>query len=738
MDRSRCALPLLAATILLAACDRTSGRRVGGKTGPLLDVPRQVVWSGPLLAVPGPRWDLHPADGGRWRFRAFARILCLVREAASEPLVFDLRPDAETSGYNFEIRWDGEEMEPASIRRGEGRLQIEIAAGELSAGRHELTLLRRRRYGARPKEGRDNLFDELRTAYGGHETVLAPGSLPRQRLIGELLQHGVMGRAQERRDGLLFVGPQRHLLALGAAAGESPGRLRVEPENFSSQPAVFRLRAGDRQAKTAVDPGERGHLDLELDAVRGVPGRGVPGRGQPAEVVLEVEGEAEGLYLWGMPVVEGRSPAEERTPVVLITLDTTRRDALGAYSGRRDVTPAIDRLAARATVFEQAFATSPWTLPSHASIFTGLYPSKHAAGVSRAQLPVGTETLAGLLRRRGYLTAGFSAGELSSSRFGLAQGFHQYRNPDQFETPGGRVAEYVDGFLDRYGSRPLFLFINYFDPHAVYRAPAEFTRRLGVAAREEEVRGLPVWGKLVAGEMSSWRLAVEGKAPITPEVMDYLESAYLAEVAYADHLVSRLFDRLRQLGLFDRALIVVTADHGELLGEGGYVSHAARLDPELVEIPLIVKWPGQTQGSRDSRLVSLVDLFPTILAAGGVEPPATDGRSLGRGSENRRSFVLLEEHEFLVHPLPEYMKIANHLFGVQRPSFRQLVWDDGERCARRRDGSWRDVPCAAEGRRVLESIRSELGTGHRAAGAEAPEGAMSDEVRQSLEALGYL
>ncbi len=723
-----CAFLLLAAVLALPACDRDPGPVVGDGR-PLLDVPQQVVFQGPLLAVPGPRWDRHPPEDGRWRFRAFGRILFLLRQAGSGPLVFDLLADDRTSGYDFEISWDGEKLDPASIRRLGRRLRIEIPVAGLSAGRHELTLVRRRRYRARPKEGADNLFDELRYRYGGRETVLAPGSIPRQRLIAELLQHGVMGSAQERRDGLLFVGPQRHRLAPGPTAGDAPGRYRaqrfhVEPENFSNRRAVFRLRSGDRRPQTSVEPGERGRLVLELDGDGAAAG----------EIVLEVEGEADGLYLWGMPLLEDRSAGEELTPVVLVTLDTTRRDALGAYSGRREVTPAIDRLAARATVFEQAFSTSPWTLPSHASIFTGLYPSKHAAGVSRAQLPAGTATLAGLLRHRGYLTAGFSAGELSSSRFGLAQGFHQYRNPDKFETPGGRVAEYVDAFLDRHGWRPLFLFVNYFDPHAVYRAPPKFAQRLGVAAREAEVRGLPVWGQLVAGEMSSWRRAVEGEAPITPEVMEYLESAYLAEVAYADHLVGRLLDRLQQLGLYDRALIVVTADHGELLGEGGYVSHAARLDPELVEIPLIVKWPGQTEGARDDRLVSLVDLFPTILAAAGVEPPPSDGRSL-RGSEDRRSFVLLEEHEFLVHPLPKYMKIASHLFGVQRPGFRQLVWDEGERCARRRAGAWQDVTCAAERQRVLESIRAELGAG--AEGAEA-EGEMSEEVRQSLEALGYL
>ncbi len=722
----------LTAAALLVACGPASGPPAdGGVSGPLLDVAQRIFFRGPLLAVPGPRWDEHPPEGGRWRFRTFARILCLVRQAAGGPLVIDLEPDDVTSGFDFEISWDGETLGPASIRRGQGRLRIEVAAAGLTAGRHELTLVRRHRRG--PRQRADNLFAELRYAYDGRETVLKPAAMPRLKRIAELLQHGVAGPSQERRDGLLFVGSGRHPLELPASAdGGRAARIEVEPENFSSRRAVFRLRAGALQAETAVEPGARGRLELELDAREPVPG----------EIALEVEGEADGLYLWGMPLVEAQSPGEAPVPVVLITLDTTRRDALGVYGGRPDVTPAIDRLASRATVFEQAFATSPWTLPSHGSIFTGLYPSKHAAGVSRAQLPAGTATLAGLLRRRGYLTAGFSAGELSSSRFGLAQGFHHYRNPDRFETPGGRVAEYVDDFLDRYGSRPLFLFVNYFDPHAVYRAPAEFARRLGVAAREKKVRDLPVWGELVAGKMSSWRAAVEGEAPITPEVMEYLETAYLAEVAYADHLVGRLLDRLRELGLFDRALVVVTSDHGELLGEGGYVSHAARLDPELVEIPLIVKWPGQTRGSRDGRLVSLVDLFPTVLAAAGVEPPASDGRDLGGApavgapDRGRRSFVLLEEHEFLVHPLPAYMKIATHLFGVQRPGFRQLVWEGGEQCARRRDGVWRDEPCAADRQRVLASIRSELGVAQGA--GEAPAEEMSEELRQSLEALGYL
>lgn len=738
---------LALAVVSIAACNpqdsspgagaANAGDLQQGLRPPLLEVAPEILFPEPILVVPGTRWDNDPPAGDRWRFRTFAKILCVVRDAGEEALRVGLRPDRATSRFDFKISWDGAELD--SPRQEAGLWWIEIPPERLAPGRHDLTLRRVHRpptaaeRRARAKIVHDNRFHDLRHVHGGRETILGPEQADRQRLIAEFLSHGVLGRDQERRDGLLFAAVDRHRLALP----EAIRRVRFEPENYSDQAARFRFALGDRQAEVEIGPGERGVLELDASDL----GNGA------RDLELEVEGEAGGLYLWGMPIAERKAAADGLGPVILITLDTTRRDALSPYSGRDEVTPVIARLAEQATVFEQAFSSAPWTLPSHASIFTGLYPSKHGAGVSQVQLPAGTETLARLLRRRGYLTAGFSAGERSSSRFGLAQGFHHYRNPDQFETPGDRVAQYVGDFLESYASHPLFLFINYFDPHAVFKAPAEFTERLGVAARGEKIRQLPVWGDLLAGEMSSWRLAVEGEAPITPEAVDYLESAYLAEVAYTDHLLGRLFGQLEDLGLFHPTLIIITADHGELLGEGGYVSHAARLDPELVEIPLIIKWPGQRKGERVEGLVSLVDLFPTVLAAAGIEPPASDGRNLAPGAgdgRDRRTFVLLEEHEFLVHPLPKNMKVAHHLFGVQRPGFRQLVWKDGAECARLRDGEWQETDCSAERERVLRSIQAELRVEDRTPedgqtpDGRTPDGPLSDEMRQSLEALGYL
>ena len=644
-----------------------------------------------------------------------------------EPLTISLYPEEVTAGFPFRVTWDGDEVE---MRREGGRFSVEIPPERLTEGRHSLRLRRGYPPGINfATIQHDNLFTQLSFTHGDRAAVLAPADGPRLRRIAEFVQHGVIGQSKERRGGLLGVGAGTHLLPIGAEAEPSqPVSLRFEPENFSQLPATFRLRTGEVEAMTRIEPGERGSLSVELPA-------------GAREVALEVEGQTDGVFLWGAPILD--RPAADLPPVILITLDTTRRDALSPYSGRAELTPAIEDLARRATVFDNAFATAPWTLPSHASIFTGLYPSRHGAGVTEPWLPPASVTLAELLRRRGYVAAGISAGDLSASRFGLAQGFHHYRDPDRFETPGVQVAEYVDEFLTLYGSRPLFLFVNYFDPHAIYQAPAELDELLGVPARAEKIRDLPVWGDLLKGGVGAWREAVEGRAPITPEVMDYLEAAYLAEIAHVDRLLGRFFDRLRDLGIFDRALIVVTADHGELLGEGGYVHHAARLDPELVEIPLIVKWPGQTEGTRVSDLVSQVDLFPTVLAAAGVEAPPSDGRPLSApsagpadGAEGHR-FVLFEEHHALVHPLHEYMQVAQHLFGVQRPGFRQLVWDAGEECARLADGDWVAAPCTTEREQVLQSIKSQLRIGETAAPA-SPDAPMSDELRESLEALGYL
>jgi arylsulfatase A-like enzyme len=153
--------------------------------------------------------------------------------------------------------------------------------------------------------------------------------------------------------------------------------------------------------------------------------------------------------------------------------------------------------------------------------------------------------------------------------------------PDQFETKGDRLTGYVLEYLDEHTSRPLFLFVNYFDPHAAYQAPEEYQRLLDVPRHREALAEAPLWQRFDRGDIAAWGAIIDGEAKVTPEILAYARAAYLAEVAFMDHQVGRLFAALKQHGMWNDALVIVVADHGEMLGEEDYFGHAGRLDPEL-------------------------------------------------------------------------------------------------------------------------------------------------------------
>jgi arylsulfatase A-like enzyme len=358
--------------------------------------------------------------------------------------------------------------------------------------------------------------------------------------------------------------------------------------------------------------------------------------------------------------------------------------------------------------------------------------------VSEDHLPGRFETVAEVLRRRGYLTAGFAGGEMCSTRWGIGQGFSLYRNPDGFETRGDRLTDRALEFLEHHHADPFFLFVNYFDPHALYEAPQPFQDRFGVAPHRASLDDEPVWGDLAGGSIAAWRAVVSGEAPKTQRGVDFLTAAYKAEVAFMDAEFGRLMDGLRQLGVYDSSLIVVVADHGELLGEGGLFGHCCRLDPELVEVPLLVKWPGQRQARRVAELVSQVDLYGTLSGVG--ETPQGDGLPVvehGNAAHLDRRAVILEEHESRIHPLHENMMISRHLFGLQQLATQEVVWDGGSSCSERLDGRWRPAPCTVPWQQRMTQLReiAALPLGE-IAGPET--GVLSPDERARLEALGYV
>jgi arylsulfatase A-like enzyme len=295
-------------------------------------------------------------------------------------------------------------------------------------------------------------------------------------------------------------------------------------------------------------------------------------------------------------------------PVVLVTIDTLRADRLGAYGRTPSITPALDALAARGVVFERAWTTAPLTVPAHATILTGLLPPKHGLRVNRppSKFPDAAKrrfvTLAEALKEQGYATAAFvSASVLRDESTGFAAGFDVY---DEVPRAGsgslhdsewpGRGDEAVSRALAwaRSAPRTSFLWVHLFDPHAPYDAPAG-------------------WG---AGQ-------------------DHVADAtgYDAEVAYADHCVGKLIDGLAQAGL-DDAVIAVVADHGEGLGEHGEDSHGYLMHEATLRVPMIFAAPGLPAARRPA-LVSVVDVFPTLLSlAGHPIPPQVNGAPLFGGA----------------------------------------------------------------------------------------------------------
>jgi arylsulfatase A-like enzyme len=358
-------------------------------------------------------------------------------------------------------------------------------------------------------------------------------------------------------------------------------------------------------------------------------------------------------------VLLGTTPCRTRPPgtaaaanparpnVLLVVLDTVRRDHVSAYGYERKTTPSVDALAQRAHLFVNAYATSPYTLSSHASLFTGLLPSEHGAhpvshrtlGGSAVQRATGgyyplipeAPTLADRLRGRGYQTAAISANHVFFSAWsGLARGFEclttvqrQYRyyplvhaaaRADRvlfnaYLNPFLRADHVTDAAMDWIGSigqQPFFLFLNYFDAHEPYAPPRPYDRlfqtgppRAGVRERWHEKRH---FGQLDKDDL------------------EYLRSQYDGEIAYLDSQFGRLLDWLERASLLDRTLVLVTSDHGEYFGEHGMYGHGKALYEEALRVPLIVKLPGQRTGARNERLLGLHDVASIVEGAVGGAP----------------------------------------------------------------------------------------------------------------------
>lgn len=311
--------------------------------------------------------------------------------------------------------------------------------------------------------------------------------------------------------------------------------------------------------------------------------------------------------------------------VIVLSLDTVRADRLGCYGGEATTTPCLDALAAGADRYRSCVAPAPWTLPSHASMFTGLFPFEHGTHGFRVEEYVDNAhplhpdhlTLAEGMSAAGYATAALVANTVYlANRFGLSQGFETYEVRRQGAAAmTNRALALVDGRDD---DRPVFLFVNYMDAHRPYgmRPQAELAR---LPAEEHPAQLL---------ERLCEQVMLEGAAP--GPLGDRVSALYDEGLQGLDREVGRLLEGLEERGLLDGAMVVVTSDHGEAFGEHGVVEHGKDLYEPLVSVPLIVKRPGQVKGDELEGVASLVDIAGLIAKV----VPGAAGREL-RGDFGR-------------------------------------------------------------------------------------------------------
>lgn len=342
-------------------------------------------------------------------------------------------------------------------------------------------------------------------------------------------------------------------------------------------------------------------------------------------------------------------PAAQYPNVILISVDTLRRDILPAYGGDAGALPNLAAFSARALVFEQAVSTASWTLPAHASLMTGLYPDRHGATDPRRRMISEAETLARRLRGVGYETVAFTDGIYLDPRFGFDAGFQRYDqrvlephagadiplprggapDPEPGLTPFGRASAYLSAREAR--QAPLFLFLHTYGVHHYYQVPSWLAW--------ERLTGAPSGDELLA--------CVIGKRPCPPAHWRLLEDLYRFRLQLLDEAFGRFLELLEAQGYRDDTLLILLSDHGEgFEPQRSRIGHGGRLHEDLVRIPMMVAGSAVVPG-RSSSSVSLVDVMPAVLQRLGLPvAEGLDGRPFplrpSDGTEQRKQLYAFE------------------------------------------------------------------------------------------------
>lgn len=347
---------------------------------------------------------------------------------------------------------------------------------------------------------------------------------------------------------------------------------------------------------------------------------------------------------------------ELRLPNILfISADTLRADHLGCYGYDKPTSPFIDSLAAEGVQFMNAFAQTSWTLPSHLSMMTSMYPHTHTVETDKRTLPGHVKTLPQLLKKAGYTTRAFVTHVFLGKSYGFSRGFDTLydlnprraypeieplprslrgsatqpqpssrRAPASSYSKAGPFVDHLIPRLELLKNEPFFLFLHFFDPHYDYEPPEEFARMFD-----------PTFSGVQLGKYGALNSHIKGKrgkpATIKPEALRKTMALYDAEIRYMDTHLKRLFDAMSRHGLLDNTIVVFTSDHGEEFCEHGSMEgHQWTLYDEVIHVPLIIRFPdGRFRGEQRRTIAQHIDIAPTLMALAGLDAPREfEGRNL--------------------------------------------------------------------------------------------------------------
>jgi arylsulfatase A-like enzyme len=421
------------------------------------------------------------------------------------------------------------------------------------------------------------------------------------------------------------------------------------------------------------------------------------------------------------------SALRKRFNVVLISIDALRQDHLGCYSYRRNTSPNIDGFTAKNIVFKNAFSASSWTVPSHMSLFTGRYPSKHSQifypspGAGKKEFKMLTE----ILKENGYFNVGFHGGGYMSPLFGFNRGFHKY------VSYGTRFEDNLDSCLrwlrrfNKYKVR-FFLFLHGFNCHHPYKVPEDFDIFSANGITNNYVTGLMADG------------GVKKNASDLQAIID----KYDGEIRYSDHLIGKLITELERLSLIDHTVVLVTSDHGEQFQEHGITGHVYGLYDEIVRIPLIMHIPEMPKGKVIHEMVSMVDIMPTILDILNIKNnDKFNGKTLLNLIKDKKDIqreYIIAETGFLSHNQRKFYRAVRTnmnkliLDGENIPdAFYDLTLDPLEQKNVLHDNNYNidKLICMLKQDDILNDI--DLSS----AGEQYPE--INDDIKKQLKALGY-